>query len=195
MPMQQGLAKFFVEFLCHPRDVGAVAPSSEALALRTVRSIDWTNVKTIVEFGPGTGAITQVILDNKPPDACLLAIEQNPRFVEILERRFPSLTVFHNSVSNVQQVCESQGLTEIDAVISGLPWSSFTDEQQTEYLEALLSVLRPGGQFATYAYISGLLLPSAHRFRSKLREYFREVRCSRIVWLNVPPAFVYHCSK
>ena len=195
MPTQQSFAKFFVEFLCHPRDVGAVAPSSESLARRTVRSIDWEEVKTVVEFGPGTGAITQVILDCKPADTSLLAIEQNPRFVQMLQRRFPSLSVFEDSVSNVQAVCNSQGVTEIDAVISGLPWSSFTDEQQTEYLDALMRVLRPGGQFATYAYISGLLLPSAHRFRSKLRGYFREVRCSRIVWLNVPPAFVYHCSR
>jgi phospholipid N-methyltransferase len=38
-----------------------------------------------------------------------------------------------------------------------------------------------------------MALPSARRFRRKLRDYFNEVRIDRTVWVNVPPAFVYQC--
>ena len=91
------------------------------------------------------------------------AIERSPRFVAVLQARFPGVQVFEDSVANVRAVCDAQGLATIDAVISGLPWSSFSDETQTEFLEALVSVLPDGGQFATYAYLTGLPLPSAQR--------------------------------
>ena len=192
---QQPLAGFFLEFLKHPGSVGAVAPSSKRLARQTANAIDWSKVNALVEFGPGTGAITEVILDRKPASVRFFAIERSPRFVAMLQARFPGVQVFEDSVANVRAVCDAQGLATIDAVISGLPWSSFSDETQTEFLEALVSVLPDGGQFATYAYLTGLPLPSAQRFRKKLHKYFRQVRVSRTIWRNVPPAFVYHCSR
>ena len=59
----------------------------------------------------------------------------------------------------------------------------------------MLEVLRPGGQFATFAYVPGQALPAAHRLRRKLREVFSEVTTSRVVWRNTPPAFVYRCRR
>lgn len=192
---QQQLAGFFLEFLKHPGSVGAVAPSSKRLARQTVNAIDFSRVRSLVEFGPGTGAITEIILDRKPADVGFFAIERSPRFVNMLQERFPGIRVFEDSVANVRAVCEAQGLSHVDAVISGLPWASFSDETQTELLEALVNVLPEGGQFATYGYITGLALPSAQRFRKKLHKYFRQVRVSRTIWRNVPPAFVYRCSR
>jgi phospholipid N-methyltransferase len=191
---QETYSGFFLEFLKNPGTVGAVAPSSQRLAGQTVNAIDWDTVRTLVEYGPGTGSITEVILDRKPENVNFFAIERCDRFVTILQERFPHVKVFEDSVANVKAVAESQGYSSVDAVISGLPWSSFTDEQQTEYLEAMVSVLSPRGQFATYAYLTGLPLPSAQRFRKKLHKYFDRVRCSRTIWRNVPPAFVYHCQ-
>lgn len=190
---QETYAEFFMEFLKNPGTVGAVAPSSRRLARQTVNAIDWSCVKTLAEFGPGTGAITEIILDRKPPDANFFAIERCGRFVNVLQERFPGVKVFEDNVANVRAVAESQGFSSIDAVISGLPWSSFSDENQSEYLEALVDILGPGGQFATYAYLTGLPLPSAQRFRKKLHRFFKHVRCSRTIWRNMPPAFVYHC--
>ena len=193
MPIQ-GYTGFFLEFLRHPGTVGAVAPSSRHLARHTVGAIDWQPVEAVVEFGPGTGAITEAILERKPADMPFIAIERNPRFVSVLQERFPTVCVVEDSVANVRAVCEAQGLSEVGAVISGLPWSSFSDVDQTTFLEALVSVLGPKGQFATYVYLTGLPLPSAWRFREKLGKYFRTVRRTEVIWFNMPPAFVYHCS-
>lgn len=51
--------------------------------------------------------------------------------------------------------------------------------------------LRPGGRFVTYTYLQSPLLAGGKRFRKKLHERFSEVGETRMVWLNLPPAFVY----
>ena len=65
----------------------------------------------------------------------------------------------------------------------------------TELLDATGHVLREGGQFVTFAYLQGLLLPAGQRFKRKLRDHFGQVETSRTVWANMPPAFVYRCRK
>jgi phospholipid N-methyltransferase len=55
--------------------------------------------------------------------------------------------------------------------------------------------LRPGGRFATFAYVHGTPFPGGIRFRRMLRERFAKVSLSPVVWRNLPPAFVYRCEK
>lgn len=188
-------AAFLGEFLRRPGTVGAVAPSSSGLADRMVEWIDWPTVQTVVEYGPGTGAFTGAILKSLRPGARLFALEINPRFVAVLAERYPGVRVYQESVANVQAVCRREGVETVDAIVCGLPWAAFSAENQTAYLDAMMRVLRPGGQFVTFAYLQGLLLPAGRRFRRRLREYFSEVGTSRITWWNVPPAFVYRCRR
>ena len=105
------------------------------------------------------------------------------------------MTVLQESVANIEELCRQQGVSEVDAIVCGLPWAAFSDQDQTAYLDAMMKVLKPGGHFATFAYLQGMVLPAARRFRKKLRSYFGEVRMSPTVWLNVPPAFVYQCRR
>ncbi|MEN6492971.1 MAG: methyltransferase domain-containing protein [Thermoguttaceae bacterium] len=188
-------AEFLAEFVRRPGVVGAVAPSSPVLARRMVEWIDWPKVQTVVEYGPGTGAFTGRILAEKPPAATFFALEINPRFVAALADRYPEVNVYQESVGNVQAVCGKEGVAHVDAILCGLPWAAFSDEDQTAYLDAMMAVLRPGGQFVTFAYLQGLLLPAGQRFRRKLRRYFATVEMSRTAWRNFPPAFVYRCRR
>jgi len=59
----------------------------------------------------------------------------------------------------------------------------------------MMTVMGPGGQFVTFAYLQGLLLPPGRRFAALLPNYFNHVSKSRTVWLNLPPAFVYQCRR
>ena len=59
----------------------------------------------------------------------------------------------------------------------------------------MMTVLRPGGRFATFAYEGLALLPRAQNFRKKLGKYFSEVKESPTVLANLPPAFVYRCRR
>ncbi len=187
--------RFISEFVCHPKAVGAVVPSSSSLARHLVESVDWPNTATVVEYGPGTGSITEEILEQLPPETTFLAIEISARFAELLRTRFPGVRISLGSVSRVRDHCLAHGIAQVDAIVSGLPWSTFSDEDQTACLEATMQVLRPGGQFITYGYFQSLLLPASRRFRRKLSGYFSEVRVSKPVWANLPPAFYYICRR
>ena len=186
---------FVAEFVLHPKSTGAVAPSSDILARRVVGSLDWDTLGAVLEYGPGTGIITKRILSSLRPDARFVAIELSPRFAAIIRKRFPSVCVCQDSVAKVKSLCEQQGLDSVDAILSGLPWSSFSDDDQTTYLDAMMSVLKPGGYFVTFGYLQTLFLPGGKRFRKKLRRYFSEVKVSKPVWVNLPPAFIYCCRR
>ena len=187
--------KFIAEFVCHPRAIGAVAPSSNNLARHLVQSIDWDSTETVIEYGPGTGAITEEIVAQLPSKTKFLAIEINSEFADMLRARFPEVNVCEGSVDDVRTHCSGIGVEQVDTILSGLPWASFSAEDQTSYLDATMSVLRPGGQFIAFGYLQGLLLPAGRRFRKKLQTYFSEVQVSRPVWANLPPAFFYRCRR
>lgn len=158
-----------------------------------VEEIDWKNARGVVEYGPGTGVFTAEILARLDPAAKFFAIERSPALCQLVRQRCPQATVLEETVENVERLCAQQGIETVDAVICGLPWASFPEALQTACLDAMLRVLRPGGQFATFAYWQGLLLPAGRRFRDRLHDRFSEVKTSPTAWRNLPPAFVYRC--
>lgn len=187
--------KFIKQFLHAPRYVGAVLPSSHILAERVVKEAGVAEASAVVEWGPGTGAITGAILEKLPPTAAFFAMEINPEFVETMRMQFPGVTVHNDSAENTRRYLEQRGLQHCDSVVSGLPWTSFPDPLQDSLLSALVDVLRPGGRFVTYSYIMSPLVPGGRRFRQKLRDHFSRVDMTPFVWRNVPPAFVYVAYK
>lgn len=187
--------RFLPQFLAHPGVVGAVAPSSQRLARRMVEWIDWGGVSAVVEYGPGTGIFTERILSEIEPGTRFFGIEMNPNFFAGVQRRFPGVQFYNDSVENVETLCERQGIEGVDAIVCGLPWASFSEDAQAKCMDATMRVLRPGGQFVTFAYSHGLALPAGRRFKRKLHELFGSVEYSATVWLNLPPAFVYRCRR
>jgi phospholipid N-methyltransferase len=124
-----------------------------------------------------------------------LGFEVNPSLCEMLRRRFPQAHFCHESVANAGYVCTTERMDDADCVISGLPWAAFPESRQRQFLDAMMTVLRPGGQFTTFAYLHGLSLPAGRRFRELLRSRFSYFAWSEVVWLNVPPAVVYRCRR
>lgn len=186
---------FFREFIRRPGVTGAVAPSSRFLAERMLAGLDLASARVIVEVGPGTGSFTRAILNSKRADARLLALEVNPRLAQLVRERFAEVEVFEESPEHLPLILERAGLEGVDLVVSGLPWAVFPPEKQALLLGAIRSCLKPGGRFATFAYLQGLLLEPGRRFRRRIHHQFASVHESRVVWRNLPPAFVYTCVK
>lgn len=198
VPMHRTMAnsiRFLGEFLSRPLATGGVVPSSFFLAKTIVAGLDLRKAEAVLEYGPGTGIFTEYILRGIGPTAQFLAIEINPHLAEIFEARYPGVVLVQDSVANVKAICDRAGITAVDCIISGLPWASFSLSTQKELLDAMMQVLKPGGRLVTFAYLHGLLLPAGKRFAGLLPQYFRSVSKSRVVWLNVPPAFVYRCER
>jgi phospholipid N-methyltransferase len=196
---------FLREFLRNPAGTAAIAPSSHALALRMIEDIDLAAARSIVEFGPGSGAFTRAMLDRLPSgwlvgeggQGRFIAIEYNPRMAEIVQYDAPRADVVVESAANIEKVCAERGIQPgtLDAVISGLGFASFPNELTTSILEAVHRMLRPGGRFRTFTYHVSLLKREAWYSRSEMRRIFSRVEHSRAVWGNLPPAFVYRCTK
>jgi phosphatidylethanolamine/phosphatidyl-N-methylethanolamine N-methyltransferase len=188
-------ARFLGEFLSKPMVTGAVAPSSSYLARTVVEGLDLENARAILEYGPGTGAFTTQVLQHANPASKFVAIEINPHMAEEFRAKHPGVILAEDSVANVREICDRAGIESVDCIVSGLPWASFSESMQKEFLDAMMRTLKPGGRFVTFAYIHGLLLPQGKRFANLLPRYFSKITKSRIVWLNLPPALVYRCTR
>lgn len=186
---------FFREFLANWKATGAVAPSTEDLARRMLIEADIGRADSILELGPGTGSVTQLIRATMSPSSSYLGLDMNPVFVAALRRRFPDLR-FEAAAAQEFDYAGFQGAEgRFDAIVSGLPWSAFPEALQVSILDRVMPRLREGGVLVTFAYTGFHLLPNGRRFRTLLRERCSRLESSRTVWPNLPPAFVYSAVK
>jgi phosphatidylethanolamine/phosphatidyl-N-methylethanolamine N-methyltransferase len=187
--------QFFREFIASPTVIGAIAPSSDHLARALLDGLDLKNAQAVLEYGPGTGSVTEHIRRGIATHTRLAAIEVNPRMAALFKQRHPDVPLFEDTVENARMICDYAAMDSVDCIVSGLPWSTFSEPLQVKVLDEMMRVLRPGGRFVTFAYIHGLALPPAKRFANLLQKYFQNVSKSPVVWRNVPPALVYRCRR
>ena len=188
-------ARLFSQFLISPRSVGSIVPSSRRLARRMVKPINFANPVTIVELGPGTGAITTAIAACLTPSSRYLGLELNSKLFQDMSRRFPQLTFVNRDAVELDRILQQQNIGPVDAILSSLPWASLPQGTQPAILAAAAKSLRPDGVFVTYAYLPGLLLPAAHSLRRQLSTFFSKVETTPVIWTNLPPAFTYVCHR
>jgi phospholipid N-methyltransferase len=188
--------RFLRAFVARPFATGAIAPSSRHLAAEMVGGMGLCDAQTVVEVGPGTGALTRAILDEIGPQTLLLAVELNPSFAAHLKQTLPArVEVVNGSGEHLDEYLRGCGREAADCVVCGLPWANFGRELQQRLLDGVLRALRPAGCFSTFTYMHAIGLPHGRRFARSLRASFTSVERSRLVWRNLPPAFVYRCRK
>ncbi len=195
---KNGPRRFLKAALKSPRQIGSVIPSSPFLGRAMMRLVDLPTAKTVVEYGPGTGSITKVLLKHLSPGAKFFAIELNDTMAQSFAQNYPKVKLHHRSIADIEAICIAEGLpanNSVDVIISGIPWAVLPEAVQTTLLAATVRALRPGGVMLTYGYHGGLLLKSGRAFAKLLPKHFSNVTRSAPVWLNVPPAFVYRCEK
>ncbi len=175
--------------------MGAVVPSSARLSAVLASVVPTAGTPVVVELGPGTGAVSAVIDERLPPGARHLAVELDAGMVDFLARTRPGLEVVHGDARDLGKLLAERGLNDVDAVVCGLPWALFDEPTQHAVLTEVGNAIGGTGAFATFAYLPGLALPAARRFRRTLRARFEEVIVSATVWRNMPPAFVYICRR
>ena len=186
---------FFKNFIKTPSSIGAVCPTSSYLSIKMTKEIGLENAESVVELGPGTGAITPHIVDAISPKTKFFAVELNTEFYNFFRSKYPELTIYHEDASNLKHILKKEELDGIDAVISALPWTTLPEEVQDSLLSAIVEALNPDCFFTTIAYATGMFTPSGRKFNNKLKRYFSHVGLSRFEWRNIPPSFVYRCKK
>jgi len=150
---------------------------------------------TVVELGPGSGSFTVAIEREIAPHASCFAVELNPALANGLRSRVRRAVVIEGSAEHLHTHLDQHGCAHADAILCGLPWASFHPSLQERLMTSIEASLRPGGRFATFQYIHASWFPTARRFRKLLERHFSSVETSNVEWRNVPPAFVFRCTK
>ncbi|GMR24379.1 MAG: hypothetical protein BMS9Abin37_2916 [Acidobacteriota bacterium] len=107
---------FLKEFATKPQEIGAIVPSSQALARSLVESIDWNDVRVVAEYGPGLGAITAEILGHAF-DKDFFVVGLNQTYADAFSRRFPAVLLHRDSAANAVEIARAR-CSRIDCVVS-----------------------------------------------------------------------------
>jgi phospholipid N-methyltransferase len=176
------------EFVADWRVTGALVPTSPFARNALLDVIDFSTVRVAVELGPGTGAITEGMLERLAPDATLVAIEINAGFVSTLRERIrdPRLKVVEGSAADVDQIVSSLGLGHADCMVSALPFANLGEELRQAIMRAARATLHPGSPLVCLQY-TPLYMPSL------MAKHFGHYKSRLCLW-NVPPAFIYRAS-
>ncbi|WP_189077593.1 class I SAM-dependent methyltransferase [Mangrovihabitans endophyticus] len=188
--------RFLTEALRSPHQIGAIARSGRRLAAHAAGLIAArSGPQTVVELGPGDGALTVELQRRLPADSNLIAVEVNTAMAEHLSHTLPWLKLIHGDAADLPKHLAEAGLGRADLIVSALPWSVFNVELQQRLMGAIVDGLEPGGTFATVQTVPVKPLPRARHFRRLLNKKFDAVLHTSTVWRNMPPAHLYVCRN
>jgi len=179
---------FFQNFLRHPVMLGSAIPSSRFLINRVLDSLDWTRIRTMIEYGPGVGTFTREILRRLHPEGQLIAIELNLDFVEFLQDSLsdPRFRILHGSAADVRSLLLPMQLAHADCILSGIPYTVLSRETRLHIFLETRHVLSRDGIFVVYQYTRAVLPDLRHTFPSVDVDF---------ELLNILPARLFRCRK
>ncbi|MGE6599681.1 class I SAM-dependent methyltransferase [Bacillus proteolyticus] len=179
---------FLFQYIAHPRNIGAVIPSSKFLADKMLESIDFKKAKYIVEYGPGTGVFTKKLLEKRNVNTTLLLVENNKEFDLLLKEKFKkekNLYIVCGSAENIDEYLKGHCIPYADYIVSGLPFSSLPQNVSNKILLTTTKILKEDGKFITFQYT---------KFKKNfINRFFAKIDVKREL-KNLPPAYVFSCS-
>lgn len=184
---------FLRSFIADPVTIGAVAPSGRSLASLMVEAAEIRPGHVVVELGAGSGPMTEALLA-KHPENPLLVLEPVPELAATLRARFPKAEVREAWAQDLGPLVTDWGHTQVDRVVSSLPWAIWKPELQDTIFNGIFKALAPDARLVTFTYWHAQPLPAARRFRETLAARFHTVTRTRVAWANLPPAFVFVCD-
>lgn len=204
-------ALFLREFARAFKTTGAILPSGRALAGELARPLlDLTGPRRILEAGPGTGPVSDLLIRGLGPEDELHLCEINPVFAQHLAERLDNDPVWRAKRGLVRlHQRDVRDLFEPERyhlVVSGLPLNNFQPELVDELLGGFLSSLVPSGYHTFFEYIAIRALKarfSRYSERSRFRAIEQVVQSRltpwqwhrKAVWINIPPAWAYAVQR
>ena len=199
---------FLKQFRTQYFTTGSVLPSSRALGRALVRFVKASeSPRKIFEIGPGTGAVTRVLVDAIRPGDALDIVEINGEFVEVIEQRFANEPAFARVKEQAtilhRPLQEVPGDAVYDFMISGLPLNNFPMSLVEDIFASYKRLLKPGGVLSYFEYaairdVKRKVVGASERKRLSDLDAFLKVEIEKhefahdFVMMNVPPAYARH---
>lgn len=175
--------QFIRSWMEKPIRTGAVMPSGRALARTMARYVDPESNGPIIELGPGTGPVTQALVQRGVDPARLILVEFNPDFCRLLHKRYPEATIVQGDAYRLRRTLENTIREPAAAIVSGLPLMTKPLRTRLRLIADAVTVLQPAAPFIQFTYA---MMPPIPKELSSI-----SAKCSELIWLNVPPARVW----
>jgi len=174
---------FFKSWLADPISMGSIIPSSVGLKNLVTRNVICGPDECVVEFGGGTGAITQSILNAGVPAKRIFSLEIDESLVGFMRQSYPDVHVIHGDARHVDQLIGHEWVGKVGTIVVGIPMVMLPHKLQQEIVDAIFRVLPHGRRFLLYTYCA----------TSPLAMKKLGLKGKRLGWTprNFPPASVW----
>ena len=179
--------RFIRSWIERPLSIGAVTPSGKLLARTMARYVDPQSAGPVVELGPGTGPVTEALVEAGVDPSRLVLVEFNPSFCRILRARFPAATLVQGDAYSMRRLLETLLLQPAAAVVSGLPLVTKPIKMRLRLIRDAFDLMLPGAPFVQFTYSVASPLPR------RLAGF--SAQASERIWMNIPPARVWIYRK
>jgi phosphatidylethanolamine/phosphatidyl-N-methylethanolamine N-methyltransferase len=179
--------RFLRSWIEKPLHMGAVMPSSRMLARTMAEYVDVQSKGPVVELGPGTGAITNALIEHGVDQKRLVLVEYNPGFCALLRDRYPQARVVQGDAYALRASLGDVLDAPASAVVSGLPLVTKPMLTRLRLIRDAFVALAPGAPFVQFTYSVVPPIPKSLPGVS--------TEASERIWMNLPPARVWVYRK
>jgi phosphatidylethanolamine/phosphatidyl-N-methylethanolamine N-methyltransferase len=179
--------RFLRSWIEKPLHMGAVMPSGRVLARTMAQYVDINSSGPVVELGPGTGAITNALIEHGVDQKRLVLVEYNPGFCALLRDRYPHAKVVQGDAYKLRDSLWDVLRVPASAVVSGLPLVTKPMLTRLKLIRDAFLALAPGAPFVQFTYSVAPPIPKSLPGVS--------TEASERIWMNLPPARVWVYRK
>ena len=151
--------RFIRSWIERPLAIGAVTPSGRILARAMARYVDPNSAGPVVELGPGTGPVTEALVEAGVAPSRLVLVEFNPAFCRILRSRYPDATLVQGDAYSLRRLLATLLLQPAAAVVSGLPLVTKPIRMRLRLIRDAFDLMVPGAPFVQFTYSVAAPLP------------------------------------
>jgi phosphatidylethanolamine/phosphatidyl-N-methylethanolamine N-methyltransferase len=175
--------RFIRSWIEKPLHMGAVMPSGRILARTMAQYVDPKASGPVVELGPGTGAITNALVEHGVDQKRLVLLEYNPGFCALLRDRYPQAKVVQGDAYTLRDTLWNVLSAPASAIVSGLPLVTKPMLTRLKLIRDAFVALAPGAPFIQFTY--SVVPPIPKSLPGVTTE------ASERIWMNLPPARVW----
>jgi phosphatidylethanolamine/phosphatidyl-N-methylethanolamine N-methyltransferase len=179
--------RFLRSWIEKPLHMGAVMPSGRMLARTMAQYVDVNSKGPVIELGPGTGAITNALIEHGIDQKRLVLVEYNPGFCALLRDRYPHAKVVQGDAYTLRDSLWEVMSVPASAVVSGLPLVTKPMLTRLKLIREAFLALAPGAPFVQFTYSVAPPIPKSLPGVS--------TEASERIWMNLPPARVWVYRK